>query len=321
MNIDQQYLDLVRKIINEGEKREDRTGTGTLSLFGESLSFDLSDGLPLLNTKQVGWKWALVETLWMFVQGSSDLSYLKEHNVSIWDEWEAVDKTTGLPTIGNVYGPVLRGNVQDGVDQIQYVIDLLKNDPFSRRICMSAWDPRFIPLGGTSFQDNVNNGKGVLAPCHSSFIQFYVSKKTPKDVTKELIKSGLDWDSFNLMTLDECINKYNLSPYKLDAQTVIRSNDVALGLPFNILQISYVVHMLSQITGYSAGTVKYLMGDAHVYLNQLDGLSEQLKRTPWDSYPDLIIDTSVKDYNDFKLEHFSVKDYKHQGKISMPVSI
>lgn len=220
------------KILNEGQERSDRTGTGTIGLFGESLTFDLSDGLPILNTKQVGWKWALIETLWMFCKGSSDTTYLDEKGVSIWKEWTCIDKNTGKPTIGNLYGPVLRGNVPNGVDQMQYVIDLLKNDPYSRRICMTAWDPRFIPLPGRSFQENVDLGRGVLSNCHSAFIQFYVSDKNEEDITKELIKKGYKLEEFQNLSIPEAVSKFKLNIKKLNAFTHQRSCDLRIGWAF-----------------------------------------------------------------------------------------
>lgn len=324
MNIDQQYLDLVKKILERGEERPDRTGTGTLSLFGESLEFDLTDGLPMLNTKQVGGKWALAETLWMFVQGSSDTQYLKDNNVTIWDEWTVHNEENPNGTIGNVYGPIIRGkvpNVSGQVDQIQYVIDLLKQDPYSRRICLTAWDPKYIPLSGISFADNVTLGNGVLAPCHSSLIQFYVSKKTEEDIVKELIKLGYPLESFENLTIDEAIAEYNLKPLKLNAFTHQRSGDLGLGIPFNLLQISYLTHMLAHVCNLDVGIVKYSFGDIHIYKNHIEGLSQQLTRTPYDNYPKLIIDPFVTDFNDFKLEHFTIEGYHHQGKIVLPVSV
>lgn len=225
MNIDQQYLDLVTKILHYGQERKDRTGTGTIGLFGESLTFDLSDGLPMLNTKQVGGKWALVETLWMFVQGSSEMKYLDDNKVSIWDEWAVYNEDNPLGTIGNVYGPIIRGKT-GGIDQINYVIDLLKNDPFSRRICMTAWDPDYLPIPGKTFEENVKSGKGVLAPCHSSFIQFYVSDKNEADVVKELLSLGLPLETFENLTIDQAISEFNLKPKKLNAFTHQRSVDV-----------------------------------------------------------------------------------------------
>lgn len=322
MNIDQQYLDLVKKIFEYGQERPDRTGTGTIGLFGESLTFDLADGLPMLNTKQVGGKWALIETLWMFVQGSSDTTYLKDNGVSIWDEW--IQTTTDMPngTIGNVYGPIIRGKTSpEAIDQIQYVIDLLKTDPYSRRICLTAWDPAYLPLPGKTFKENVEEGKGVLAPCHSSLIQFYVSNKTEEDVVKELIKLGYPLSAFEDLTLEQSIKDFNLKPLKLNAFTHQRSGDLGLGIPFNLLQISYLTHMLAQICNYDVGIVKYSFGDIHIYKDHIEGLSEQLLRVPYDNYPELIINPNVKDFNDFELKHFEIKGYKHQGKIVLPVSV
>lgn len=227
MNIDQQYINLINKILSIGQERSDRTGTGTIGLFGESLTFDLSDGLPMLNTKQVGGKWALIETLWMFVQGSSDTKYLKDNNVTIWDEWLVHNEDSPYGTIGNVYGPIIRGKTSpEAVDQIQYVIDTLKTDPYSRRICLTAWDPAYLPIPGETFEDNVSLGRGVLAPCHSSFIQFYVSDKNEEDVVKELIKLGYPLSAFEDLTLEQSIKDFNLKPLKLNAFTHQRSVDV-----------------------------------------------------------------------------------------------
>lgn len=324
MNIDQQYLDLVSKILNTGQERPDRTGTGVIGLFGEDLTFDLADGFPMLNTKQVGGKWALVETLWMFVQGSSDMAYLDEHKVSIWDEWAIYNEQYPTGTIGNVYGPIIRGRVpkvEHQVDQIAYVIDLLKNDPYSRRICMTAWDPDYLPIPGKSFETNVMLGRGVLAPCHSSFIQFYVSDKEAEHVVHELLKAGIPLKDFENLNVKEAIQKFNLKPKRLNAFTHQRSADLGLGVPFNLLQISSVTSMLAQVTGYSPGNVKYSFGDLHIYQNHIDGLSEQLQRKPLDHYPELIINPSVKNFDDFTLDHFKIEGYKHQGKLILPVSV
>lgn len=224
--IDVQYQNLVKKILKQGQERPDRTGTGTIGLFAESLKFNLADGLPMLNTKQVGGKWALLETLWMFVQGSSDVKYLDDHKVSIWKEWSIYNEQYPNGTIGNVYGPIIRGKTKNSVDQIQYVIDLLKHDPYSRRICLTAWNPDYLPIPGLTFEQNVMEGRGVLAPCHSSFIQFYVSDKSGEDVVQELIKLGHSFEDFKELTTEQAIKKYNLNNRKLNAFTYQRSGDL-----------------------------------------------------------------------------------------------
>lgn len=324
MNIDQQYCDLVKEILETGQERPDRTGTGTIGLFAKDLEFNLLDGFPMLNTKQVGGKWALVETLWMFVQGSSDMAYLNEHKVTIWDEWCQYNEQYPTGTIGNVYGPILRGKVpgiENQVDQIAYVIDLLKNDPYSRRICMSAWDPEYLPIPGKTFEENVMLGRGVLAPCHSSFIQFYVSDKTADYVVQELIMAGHKLEEFDGLTTTQAIDKFNLRPQCLNVFTYQRSGDLGLGIPFNLLQISSVTEMMAQVTGYSPGNVKYTIGDVHIYKDHIEGLSEQIQRVPLDNYPRLKLNPLVRNFDDFKLEDFSIEGYKHQGKIILPVSV
>lgn len=178
--VDSQYLALAQNILNSGVGHKDRTGVGTKSLFGTSVRFDLSEGFPILTTKKVFYRQAFHETLWMFIQGSSDCSYLKENNTTIWAEW--TQQTDDYPngTIGNVYGPVLRSyriNREDPdntIDQLQRCIDMIKTNPNSRRIVMTAFDPRFVADENLSFKENVEAGNGVLNPCHSNFIQFKV---------------------------------------------------------------------------------------------------------------------------------------------------
>ena len=179
-NVDSQYISIVKEILEKGSLHQDRTGVGTLSLFGTSVKFDLSKGFPVLTTKKVFHRQAFHETLWMFIQGSTDCTYLKDNNTSIWDEWTCYTDEYPNGTIGNLYGPVLRAyriNREDPdntVDQLQRCIDMIKTNPNSRRIVMTAFDPRFAADENLSFKENVEAGNGVLNPCHSNFIHFKV---------------------------------------------------------------------------------------------------------------------------------------------------
>lgn len=398
INIDIQYQNLIKDILESGTRRGDRTGTGTIGSFVKHLTFDLRDGLPALNTKQVGIKSALVETLWMFNLGESDTKFLDDNNVKIWDEWKCGtlsneivfvpqrlsedqhslldtsiepklpaswktdenhnlalllisllrecyeesntgkqihtdwhtlerfirdvkclpnydlyrsdptnyvlsleyyrsniysnttclflhkrdhelykgNKETYVPilnkesgslslqvkledttyslfkqllnpnekifknlnnakggfrhklkyTIGNVYGSYIRGKGENQVDQISYVDNLLKTDITSRRICMSTWEPKGIPDTSKSFAENVSNGKGVLAPCHSSFIQFYVEAKSAIDIQIELKELGLSAEELDEITFREAAEKYGIKLLVLNAFTYQRSVDV-----------------------------------------------------------------------------------------------
>jgi thymidylate synthase len=162
------YHDLLRHILEKGIKKEDRTGTGTISCFGYQMRFDLEDGFPLVTTKKLHLRSIIHELLW-FLKGETNIAYLKENGVRIWDEW--ADEKGDL---GPVYGHQWRNWNSEGIDQIQDVITTLKTNPDSRRMIVSAWNPSVLPQGGKTFSENVADGKAALPPCHS-FFQFYVN--------------------------------------------------------------------------------------------------------------------------------------------------
>ena len=162
------YQDLLRHILANGSRKEDRTGTGTISCFGYQMRFDLQEGFPLVTTKKVHLRSIIHELLW-FLKGDTNIAYLKENGVRIWDEW--ADENRDL---GPVYGHQCRNWNSEGIDQISQLIETIKTNPDSRRMMVSAWNPSVLPQGGQSFADNVANGKAALPPCHA-FFQFYVS--------------------------------------------------------------------------------------------------------------------------------------------------
>ena len=164
----QQYLNLLRKIKNSGDYKIDRTGTGTYSMFGYQMRFDLSKGFPMVTTKKLHLKSIIYELLW-FLKGDTNISYLKENGVRIWNEW-ANDKGD----LGPIYGFQWRNWNNEGIDQIKGIIDSLKTNPNSRRLLVTAWNPSVLPDNSQSFSTNIQNGKAALPPCHA-FFQFYVS--------------------------------------------------------------------------------------------------------------------------------------------------
>ena len=164
----QQYLDLLKKIKSSGDYKKDRTGTGTLSIFGYQMRFDLSKGFPMVTTKKLHLKSIIYELLW-FLKGDTNISYLKENGVRIWNEW--ADEKGDL---GPIYGFQWRNWNNDGIDQIKGVINSLKTNPDSRRLLVTAWNPSVLPDNNYSFSENIQNGKAALPPCHA-FFQFYVS--------------------------------------------------------------------------------------------------------------------------------------------------
>ena len=164
-----QYHDLLKHILENGTQKGDRTGTGTISCFGYQMRFNLSEGFPLLTTKKLHLKSIIHELLW-FIKGETNIQYLKDHKVRIWDEW--ADENGDL---GPVYGHQWRNWNSEGIDQIEVLIDQIKSNPNSRRMIVSAWNPSVLPDTTKSFTENVKNGKAALPPCHA-FFQFYVSE-------------------------------------------------------------------------------------------------------------------------------------------------
>jgi len=163
-----QYLNLIKYVQEKGTLKEDRTGTGTKSVFGYQMRFDLSEGFPMLTTKKLHLKSIIYELLW-FLKGDTNIQYLKEHNVKIWDAWANENGD-----LGPVYGHQWRNWNSEGIDQITEVINTIKTNPDSRRMLVSAWNPSVLPDTSVSFSENVANGKAALPPCHA-FFQFYVA--------------------------------------------------------------------------------------------------------------------------------------------------
>ncbi len=236
----QAYLDLLRDIRDNGSDRGDRTGTGTRSVFGRQLRFDLRAGFPLLTTKKIHFKSVANELIW-FLSGDTNTAWLKENGVSIWDEW-----ATENGDLGPLYGAQWRSwPTRDGstIDQLAYVLDCLKKRPESRRILFHGWNVEYLPDETQSPQDNVRAGRMALPPCHLLY-QFYVANGA------------------------------------LSAQLYIRSSDVFLGLPFNIASVALLTHMLAQQSDLEVADVVVSLGDAHIYSNHAEQVSTQLDRTP-----------------------------------------
>jgi len=237
----QQYLDLLQNILDNGEVKEDRTGTGTRSFFGHQMRFDLSQGFPILTTKKIFFKGVVHELLW-FLNGSTNNNDLKNQGVHIWDEWE-----TEIGDLGPIYGyqwrswPTTNG---EQIDQIDKIIDQIKHNPDSRRIIVSAWNVADLPDETISPQENVANQKMALAPCHALF-QFFVS-------------GG-----------------------KLSCQLYQRSCDTFLGLGFNIASYSLLTSMVAQQCGLKIGEFIWTGGDVHLYQNHLEQARKQLSREPY----------------------------------------
>ena len=299
----EQYLDLLKEIKTKGTKKDDRTGTGTISIFGHQMRFNLQDGFPLVTTKKVNFNSILHELLW-FVKGDTNIKYLVENKVNIWNEWpfqnwlEETNQSKDLKMhskewkeklsefidlirtdnnfaeqfgdLGPVYGKQWRNF--EGIDQLSLVIEDLKNNPNSRRHIVSAWNPKEIPI-------MVKSG---LPPCHTLF-QFYVSEG------------------------------------KLSCQLYQRSADVFLGVPYNIASYALLTYMIASVTDLEVGEFVHSLGDTHIYLNHMDQVEEQLSRQPH-----VLPKININKKNclfDYEFEDFTLVGYKSHPFISAPIEV
>jgi thymidylate synthase len=275
-----QYLDLLGRIRKEGLKKGDRTGTGTLSVFGHQMRFDLGAGFPLLTTKKLHIRSIVHELLW-FLSGDTNIAYLKEHKVRIWDEW-----ATEEGDLGPIYGRQWRAwPTADGgaIDQVAEAVETLRRRPDSRRIIVVAWNPAELPDESISPQDNVRAGRMALAPCHC-LIQFWVGDG------------------------------------KLSCQLYQRSCDVFLGVPFNIASYALLTHMMAQQCELGVGDFVWTGGDVHLYRNHLEQADLQLQRSPG-PLPQLRITRHPDSIFDYRHSDFEVLGYEPQAHIPAPVSI
>jgi len=274
------YLDLLSDVMENGIDKGDRTGTGTRSVFGRQVRYDLSEGFPMLTTKKLHFKSIAYELLW-FLRGDTNIKYLKDNGVSIWDEW-ALDNGE----LGPVYGAQWRGwQGADGktYDQVQALMDGLKNNPNSRRHIINGWNVALLPDESMSPQENAAAGRMALPPCHA-FYQFYVSQG------------------------------------RLSASLYIRSNDLFLGNPYNTVSLGLLTHMLAQQCELDVGEIIISIGDAHIYSNHFDQVKTQLNRDPR-PLPQLKINRKPESIFDYRFEDFEIVGYDPHPHISAPIAV
>jgi len=272
-----QYHDLVKHVLENGTEKSDRTGTGTKSVFGYQMRFDLQEGFPLVTTKKLHLKSIIYELLW-FLKGETNIGYLKENGVKIWDAWANENGD-----LGPVYGFQWRNWNNNNIDQISQLIDTIKNNPDSRRMLISAWNPSVLPDTSKTFSENVKLGNAALPPCHA-FFQFYVANN------------------------------------KLSCQLYQRSADIFLGVPFNIASYALLTEMIAHVCNLQAGDFVHTFGDAHIYKDHFDQMEIQLKREPR-TLPELKINKKVESIFDFKFEDFEVINYDPHPHIKGNVSV
>jgi thymidylate synthase len=274
------YLDLLQKILDEGTRKSDRTGTGTISLFGHQLRFDLAEGFPAVTTKKLHFKSIIHELLW-FLSGDTNIRYLQENGVSIWDDWATEDGD-----LGPVYGAQWRNWIApDGrrIDQVSQLLADLRQRPDSRRHIVSAWNPALLPDESRSPRENAAMGLQALPPCHTMF-QFHVA-------------GG-----------------------RLSCQLYQRSADVFLGVPFNIASYALLTMMVAQVTDLEPGDFVHTFGDVHIYLNHVEQVETQLGRRPF-PLPRMKLNADVTDLFAFRYEDFELVDYQCHPAIRAPIAV
>ena len=274
------YLDLLRHILDHGTAKSDRTGTGTISVFGHQMRFDLAEGFPAVTTKKLHFKSIIHELLW-FLDGDTNIRYLNENGVRIWDDW-----ATEGGELGPVYGAQWRNWIApDGrrIDQISQLLADLRNRPDSRRHIISAWNPALLPDESRSPKENVALGLQALPPCHTMF-QFHVADG------------------------------------KLSCQMYQRSADVFLGVPFNIASYSLLTMMIAQVVGLEPGDFVHTFGDVHIYLNHLEQVETQLSREPF-PLPEMEINPEIRNLFDFRYEDFQLAGYQCHPAIRAPIAV
>lgn len=282
-----QYHDLLKHVLEHGIQKGDRTGTGTKSVFGYQMRFDLAEGFPMVTTKKLHLKSIVHELLW-FLKGDTNIGYLQENGVRIWNEW--ADENGNL---GPVYGYQWRNWNGDEIDQIKEIVSTLKTNPNSRRMLVSAWNPSVLPDTSLSFSENVANGKAALPPCHA-FFQFYVSPPAPNGGA-------------------------NAKP-RLSLQLYQRSADIFLGVPFNIASYALFTLMMAQVCDLHPGEFIHTFGDAHIYNNHFEQVELQLSRQPR-PLPKMVLNPEIKDIFKFTFEDFNLLDYDPHPHIKATVAV
>ena len=275
-----QYLSLLKDVLENGVIKSDRTGTGTRSVFGRQVRYDLQQGFPLLTTKKLHIRSIIYELLW-FLRGDTNIQFLQENGVTIWDEW-----ATEKGELGPVYGAQWRnwlGSNGKVYDQVISLLDGLKNKPDSRRHIISGWNVACLPDETISPQENVKAGKMALPPCHLLY-QWYVAEG------------------------------------KLSGSLYIRSNDLFLGNPYNTASLAFFTHMLAQQCDLEAGEIIISIGDCHLYNNHIEQAKEQLSRETR-PLPRFQFKRKPASIFDYQYEDFVITGYDPHPSISAPIAV
>ena len=315
--LEQPYLDLLNKIMTEGHDKEDRTGTGTRSLFGAQMRFDLSDGFPILTTKRVSFGLIKSELLW-FLRGDTNIRFLLEHNNHIWDEWAFKNWVES----DEYHGPDMTNfglrSQKDAKFKKVYQEEMKR---FGERILADQdFAAKFGNLGdvyGAQWRHLQKREGGFIDQIQNVIDQI---KKTP--YSRRLIVSAWNPEDVPNSALPPChvLFQFYVNDGRLSVQLYQRSGDMFLGVPFNIASYSLLVNLIAQETGLKPGEFIHTLGDAHIYRNHFDQVKELLTRKPYDS-PKLWLNPDKKKIEDFEMSDIKLVNYKHHGTIKAPVAV
>ena len=344
-NLDKEYQMLLEYILGNGVEKKDRTGTGTKSIFGWQIRHNMSEGFPLLTTKKMAWKTMVTELLW-FLRGDTNIKYLVDNNCHIWDGdayknyfHKTPSIATGLTqeefinkiktddefakkwgSLGPVYGKQWRAWTQNNeapwgglainqIDQIANLINDLKTNPDSRRLMVSAWNVGELD-------------QMVLPPCHYGF-QVYTRELSVKErlsYFEEFFDCTSNSENMNEHEIHIELSKSNIPTRAISLMFNMRSNDVPLGLPFNLASYGLLLEIIAKHVNMVTDELIVNIGDAHIYLNQIEGVKEQLTRTPYELPTVKISDRIVNDISEYTLDDFTLENYQYHPTIRMPLS-
>lgn len=346
-NVDEQYLNLLRDILDNGQTKKDRTGVGTISVFGRQMRFNMKDGFPLLTTKKIFTKAMIYELLW-FLKGGDNIKYLVDNGVNIWNEWPhkrymsaAMQNSNTLPALtlnefvdkiksdeefakkwgdlGPVYGKQwvdwkkyidVDGEIDyTSINQMQQIIDDLKKNPDSRRIMATAWNPGELD-------------KQLLPPCHYAFQYWTRELKSQErvDLFNKKINQTTEMSKLTLPPLSETLEFHNIPKRAISMMFQMRSVDCLLGMPFDIASYGLQLAMVGHCVNMVPEDLIITTGDTHIYLNHLEQVNEQITRDSFE-LPKLWLNPEVKNIFDFKYEDIKILDYKSHSAIKAPVAV
>lgn len=341
------YLEVLQGLVDkydEGSRKADRTGTGTVSRFGTQLRFDISDGkVPLLTTKRLHLKSIIHELVWFF-RGSGNIAYLRDNGIKIWDEWADSNGNLGpvypemwrqWPDFIENFNVPLRYPVgynlysrSESIDQLQIVIDSIRMNPTSRRHIVSGWNPAVLPNTKISPKENASLGKQALPPCHTLF-QFNCEELSLLDRWRYLDKvnfgNGRLFDAVkddpDTKDAAEFLDTIKVPKYYLDCQLYQRSADWFLGVPFNIASYSILTHIIGRLTNTVPREFIHTFGDYHLYVNHIEQAREQLKRVPKAQTATIQFNREWKSIDDVVYEDITINNYEAEPNIKAPVAV